>query len=49
MVSATRGSVDDPALRELIGESYHDRLMEEIELLDMAGTPWTWSRSPRGS
>ncbi|MGI6200114.1 MAG: peptide chain release factor 3 [Christensenellales bacterium] len=37
MVSATRGSVDDPALRELIGESYHDRLMEEIELLDMAG------------
>ena len=36
-VSATRGSVDDPALRELIGESYHDRLMEEIELLDMAG------------
>ncbi len=33
--------LDDPAVRALIGEAAHDRLLEEIELLDMAGTEFS--------
>jgi peptide chain release factor 3 len=33
--------LDDPGIRELLGESAHDQLMEDIELLDMAGTEFT--------
>jgi peptide chain release factor 3 len=33
--------LDDPAVRELIGESAHDKLLEEIELLDLAGVEFT--------
>ncbi|MEX0912243.1 MAG: peptide chain release factor 3 [Gemmatimonadota bacterium] len=40
--AATRiASLDDPSLRELIGESASDRLQEEMELLEMAGTEFT--------
>ncbi|HEU0076772.1 MAG TPA: peptide chain release factor 3, partial [Longimicrobiaceae bacterium] len=31
------GSLDDPAVRALVGEEAHDRLLAEIELLDLAG------------
>jgi peptide chain release factor 3 len=34
-------SVEDPDLAEVIGESAHTRLQEEIELLEMAGTEFT--------
>ena len=30
-------SIDDPQLSEILGESYHQELMEDIELLDIAG------------
>lgn len=36
-VASTVGSVDDRIFAELLGEHYHNRLCEEIELLDMAG------------
>ncbi len=36
-VNSVTGSVDDQVFVDLIGESYHDQLKEEIELLDMAG------------
>lgn len=36
-VDSVSGSVDDPVFADLLGEYYHSRLMEEIELLDMAG------------
>lgn len=36
-VSSTVGNVDDPIFADLLGEHYHKRLCEEIELLDMAG------------
>ncbi|HOQ36849.1 MAG TPA: peptide chain release factor 3 [Acetivibrio sp.] len=36
-VSSTKGSVDDKIFADLLGEHYHKRLCEEIELLDMAG------------
>jgi peptide chain release factor 3 len=34
-------TLDDPSVRELVGESAHDKLMEDIELLDMAGVEFT--------
>ena len=33
-------SIDDPALPSRIGQSYYDKLMEDIELLDVAGDPF---------
>ncbi|HHW48971.1 MAG TPA: peptide chain release factor 3 [Clostridiaceae bacterium] len=37
IVSSTVGKVDDPAFAKVLGEHYHKRLCEEIELLDAAG------------
>ncbi len=36
-VDAIEGSVDDPKFKELLGEALHEKLMEDIELLDIAG------------
>ena len=36
-VDSIEGSVDDPKFREILGEALHDKLMEDIELLDIAG------------
>ncbi|MBQ1257943.1 MAG: peptide chain release factor 3, partial [Clostridia bacterium] len=33
-------SIDDPRLPSAIGQSYYDKLMEDIELLDVAGDPF---------
>ncbi len=41
-------SVDDPALSELIGNSYHEKLQEDIELLDIAGDNFDQARILRG-
>jgi peptide chain release factor 3 len=35
------GALDDPAIRELLGEEAHDRLLHDIELLDEAGHPFS--------
>ena len=35
--NAIEGSVDDPKFREILGDALHDKLMEDIELLDIAG------------
>ena len=37
MVAVQVSSVDDPELGHALGEDYHRRLMQEIELLDIAG------------
>jgi len=37
MVHVEVNSVDDPELGRILGEDYHKRLMQEIELLDIAG------------
>ena len=34
------GSLEDPALRELLGPESHDRLIQDISLLDEAGHPF---------
>ncbi len=35
------GDLDDPEVREMIGEDAHAQLMEDIELLDMAGAEFS--------
>lgn len=47
-VSTVEGAADDPALAELLGAFYHDRLTEEINLLDMAGEELDEERVLRG-
>ena len=33
-------SIDDPALCDTIGKSYYDKLLEDVEMLDVAGDPF---------
>ena len=33
-------ALDDPHLPEAIGQSYYDKLLEDVELLDVAGDPF---------
>lgn len=40
--------VDDPALKEHIGESAHDELLESLELLNEAGDPYDYERILKG-
>lgn len=39
-LKSVKGEIDDPIIRDTIGESYQERLKEEIELLDAAGDPF---------
>jgi peptide chain release factor 3 len=47
-VSSSKGSVDDKIFSELLGEHYHKRLCDEIELLDMAGDEFNKKRVLKG-
>jgi len=47
-VSSIKGSVDDPVLTDLLGSHYHERLREEIELLDLAGDEFSMDKVRRG-
>jgi peptide chain release factor 3 len=47
-VSSIKGSVDDPVFADLLGSHYHDRLCEEIELLDMAGDEFSMEKVRKG-
>ncbi len=38
-VDSVSGEIGDQAFKSILGEHYHSRLMEEIELLDIAGDP----------
>ena len=37
VLPSTRGSVDDPAFAEIVGQDIHKALCDDIDLLDMAG------------
>ncbi len=47
-VNSVTGSVDDQVFVDLIGESFHDQLKEEIELLDMAGDEFDMKEVSQG-
>ena len=36
-VASVEGTIDDPRFKEILGEPLHEKLMEDIELLDIAG------------
>ncbi|GIM28718.1 peptide chain release factor 3 [Clostridium polyendosporum] len=36
-VSSTEGDVSDPIFKDLLGETLHSKLMDDVELLDIAG------------
>jgi len=37
IVQSTRASIEDPVFKDLLGEPYYSKLVEDIELLDIAG------------
>ena len=43
-----RLKLDDPGLTEAIGEAHHAKLLEDIEMLDIAGDPFDQARVTRG-
>lgn len=48
IVSSKTGSLDDPAFKDLLDEHLHKRLIDEIELLDIAGDDFDMDRVARG-
>lgn len=47
-VTSQTSGPDDPKLTEIIGEDLQQKLMEDIELLDVAGDPWDLERFQQG-
>ncbi len=47
-VNSTKGSVDDRIFADLLGSHYHDKLCEDIELLDMAGDEFSKDKIKNG-
>lgn len=37
IINSNKGSADDPIFKDLLGEPYYSRLVDDIELLDIAG------------
>ena len=47
-VESIEGDVDDEVFAQVLGEPYHSRLIEEIELLDVAGDEFDFDQIQRG-
>ena len=48
-VNSTTGSIDDKIFGEVLGSHYYDRLLSEIELLDIAGDPFNMKQVLAGN
>jgi peptide chain release factor 3 len=48
LVESTSGDLNDPVFRDLLGEDLHNQLLEEIELLDMAGDDYDLNKILKG-
>lgn len=48
VVNSTKGRADDPVFNDLLGEPYHSKLIEDIELLDVAGDEFDLGKVLRG-
>ncbi len=48
MVESSKKSIDDPVFRDLLGDVAHDKLIEDIELLDMAGDEFSEHKILKG-
>lgn len=47
-ISSNKGSVDDDIFKELLGDHYYNKLIEDIELLDMAGDKFDLNKVLKG-
>jgi peptide chain release factor 3 len=47
-VSSVEGDVSDPIFNDLLGSALHDKLMEDIELLDVAGDDFDLEKVRKG-
>ncbi|NRZ95907.1 peptide chain release factor 3 [Clostridium tetanomorphum] len=47
-VESVEGSVDDPVFKDLLGTSLHDKLVEDIELLNIAGDEFDIEKVRKG-
>ncbi|MBU5488249.1 peptide chain release factor 3 [Clostridium sp. MSJ-8] len=47
-VNAIEGDVDDDKFRDILGSALHDKLMEDIELLDIAGDDFDLEKVRKG-
>ena len=48
IVQSTKASVEDPVFKDLLGEPYYSRLVEEIELLNIAGDEFDYNEVLKG-
>lgn len=48
VVSSVSGDVSDPVFKDLLGDSLHQQLMDEIELLDVAGDNYDLNKILKG-
>lgn len=47
-IHSNKASAEDPVFKDLLGEPYYSRLVEEIELLDMAGDEYDLGKILKG-
>lgn len=47
-INSIKGSVDDKVFTDLLGSHYHDKLCEDIELLDLAGDDFSKDKIQNG-
>ena len=48
-VNSTTGDINDPVFADMLGTHYYDRLLSEIELLDIAGDPFDMKKVLSGN
>ncbi|HHU90658.1 MAG TPA: peptide chain release factor 3 [Clostridiaceae bacterium] len=48
IINSTKGSVEDPIFKDLLGEPYYSKLVEDIELLDIAGDSFDLNKILKG-
>ncbi|MBP7175625.1 MAG: peptide chain release factor 3 [Thermoclostridium sp.] len=49
VVESTKGTVEDPVFKDLLGEPYYSRLVEDIDLLNIAGDTFTMREVMKGN
>lgn len=47
-VEAIEGNIEDQKVREILGDALHDKLLEDIELLDIAGDEFSLEKVRKG-
>ncbi|MGI6085424.1 MAG: peptide chain release factor 3 [Acetivibrionales bacterium] len=48
IINSNKGSVDDPIFKDLLGEPYYSKLVDDIELLDIVGDSFDFKKVLKG-